>query len=33
VTGELVHCDGGVHAVGAGMPRTPDASEVSPSST
>ena len=29
VTGELVHCDGGVHAMGAGMPRTADADEAS----
>ena len=28
VTGELVHCDGGVHAVGAGMPDR--GAEVSP---
>ncbi len=33
VTGELVHCDGGVHAVGAGMPRTPGADGIGPSST
>jgi len=28
VTGELVHCDGGVHAMGAGMPRTTDTADV-----
>jgi len=33
VTGEIVHCDGGVHAVGAGMPAvrpSDDPAEVSP---